>query len=258
MDFSAPNVDEFLIFSENLEHNHDLSGDTYYFDFYKIDASMWSTTAGRALGFYRNNRGTVGGGAVMHLRTTTPKADEVVRIATNPYGSPSITTGDAGELAAMNYSVPTCTGKGLYKSAVFELVTFNPFQFSAQVDVSGEVYGEVVPVGQPEVVSDLFVKYKPGQPVNIGFDVTSFKSSIAGLSSQEQLSVDPFGTPFEIYIDAPMLELDKSQIPSEWFVPGADGKAKIQEDPSVPGRVIYRVDADREVERASYEGRGRP
>lgn len=254
VDFSAPNVDEFLIFSENLEHNHDLSGDTYYFDFYKIDASMWSTTAGRALGFYRNNRGTVGGGAVMHLRTTTPKADEVVRIATNPYGSPSITTGDAGELAAMNYSVPTCTGKGLYKSAVFELVTFNPFQFSAQVDVSGEVYGEVVPVGQPEVVSDLFVKYKPGQPVNIGFDVTSFKSSIAGLSSQEQLSVDPFGTPFEIYIDAPMLELDKSQIPSEWFVPGADGKAKIQEDPSVPGRVIYRVDADREVERQYFSG----
>lgn len=254
VDFSSPNVDEFLLYSENLEHNHDLPGDTYYFDFYKIDASKWSTTAGRALGFYRNNRGTVGGGAVMHLRTTTPKADEVVRIATNPNGSPSITTGDAGELAAMNYSVPNCTGKGRYKSAVFELVTFNPFQFSAQVDVSGEVYGEVVPVGASEQVSDLFVKYKPGQPVNISFDVTSFKSDIAGLSSQEQLSVDPFGTEFEIYIDAPMLELDKSQIPAHWLVPDADGKVKIQEDPSVPGRIIYRVDADREVERQYFNG----
>ena len=254
VNFTAPNVDEFLLYSENLEHNHDLPGDTYYFDFYRIAASKWSSTAGRVLGFYRNNRGTVGGGATFHLRTTTPKSDEVVRVATNPYGAPSITTGDAGELAAMNYSVPSCTGRGLYKSAVFELVTFNPFQFSAQIDVSGEVFGDIVPVGKPEQVSDLFVKYKPGQPVNISFDVTSFKSQIAGLSSQEQLSVDPFGTEFEIYIDAPMLELDKSRIPSEWLVADADGKAKIQEDPSVPGRVIYRVDADRDVERQYFNG----
>ena len=253
-DFSTPNVDEFLLYSENLEHNHDLPGDTYYFDFYKIDASKWSTTAGRVLGFYRNPRGTIGKGAVFHLRTTTPKADEVVRVATNPYGSPSITTGNVGELAAMNYSVPTCTGRGLYKSAVFELATFSPFNFSAQVDVSGEVYGEETPVGTNESVSDLFVKYKPGQPVNISFDVTSFMSSISGLSSQEQLSVDPFGTAFEIYIDAPMLELDKSLLPAGWLVPGADGKAKLEEDPSVPGRIIYRVDADREVERQYFSG----
>ena len=253
-DFSAPNVDEFLLYSENLEHNHDLPGDTYYFDFYKIDASKWSSTAGRVLGFYRNNRGTVGNGAVFHLRTTTPKADEVVRVATNPYGAPSITTGDAGELAAMNYSVPTCTGRGLYKSAVFELVTFNPFHFSAQADVSGDVYGDVVPVGTPDPVSEMFVKYKPGQPVNISFDVTSFKSYIAGLSSQEQLSVDPFGTAFEIYIDAPMLELDKSAIPDQWLEKDASGRAKIEEDSTVPGRIIYRVDADREIERQYFSG----
>ena len=253
-DFSAPNVDEFLLYSENLEHNHDLPGDTYYFDFYKIDASKWSSTAGRVLGFYRNNRGTIGKGAVFHLRTTTPKADEVVRVATNPYGSPSITTGDAGELAAMNYSVPACTGRGLYKSAVFELVTFNPFRFSAQVDVSGDVYGEAVPMGTPDPVSEMFVKYKPGQPVNISFDVTSFKSDIAGLSSQEQLSVDPFGTSFDIYIDAPMLELDKSAIPAQWLERDASGRAKIEEDRTVPGRIIYRVDADREVERQYFSG----
>lgn len=253
-DFSTPNVDEFLLYSENLEHNHDLPGDTYYFDFYKIDASKWSSTAGRVLGFYRNNRGTVGGGAVFHLRTTTPKADEVVRVATNPYGSPSITTGDLGELAAMDYSVEACTGKGLYKSAVFELATFNPFHFSAQIDVSGDVYGDVVPVGMQDPVTDMFVKYKPGQPVNISFDITSFKSDIAGLPSQEQLSVDPFGTPFDIYIDAPMLELDRSRIPAEWLTPDADGKAKIQADPSVPGRIIYRVDADREAERQYFNG----
>lgn len=254
VNFSTPNVDEFLLYSENLEHNHNLSGGTYYFDFYKIDASKWSSTAGRVLGFYRNNHGTVGGGAVFHLQTTIPKADEVVRVATNPYGSPSITTGDPGELAAMNYSVPTCTGKGLYKSAVFELVTFNPFHFSAQIDVSGEIYGNVVPVGTADSASDLYLKYKPGQPVNISFDITSFKSDIEGLASENQLSVDPFGTAFEIYIDAPMLELDKSLIPSQWLNPDADGVVKIKEDPFVPGRVIYRVHADREVERQYFSG----
>ena len=254
IDFATPNVDEFLLYSENLEHNHDLPGDTYYFDFYKIDASKWSSTAGRVLGFFRNNNGVAGGGAVFHLQTTTPKADEVVRIATNPYGSPSITTGDPGDLALTGYSSATCTGRGLYKSAVFELVTFHPFHFSAQVDVSGEVYGTPVAVGTPEQTSEVFVKYKPGQPVNISFDVTSFMSDISGLSADEQLSVDPFGTAFEIYIDAPMLELDRSAIPARWLEPDSEGVVKIEEDASVPGRVIYRVHADREVERQYFSG----
>jgi len=251
-DFSTPNVDEFLLYSEFLEHNHNLQGGMYYFDFYKIDASKWSSTAGRVLGFYRNSNGTVGDGAVIHLQTTTPKADEVVRVATNPFGSPSITTGNPGELASVEYSSATCTGRGLYKSAVFELVTFNPFHFSAQVDVSGEIYGGAGSVGTADQPSDIYVKYKPGQPVNISFDVTSFKSDIAGLPSQEQLSVDPFGTTFEIYIDAPMLELDKAAVPAQWLVADADGVVKIEEDPSVPGRVIYRVHADRETERGFF------
>ena len=254
VDFATPNVDEFLLYSENLEHNHDLPGDTYYFDFYKIDASKWSSTAGRVLGFLRNNNGVAGGGAVFHLQTTTPKADEVVRIATNPYGSPSVTTGEPGDLALTGYSSATCTGRGLYKSAVFELVTFHPFHFSAQVDVSGEVYGTPLAAGTPDLTSEVFVKYKPGQPVNISFDVTSFMSDISGLSADEQLSVDPFGTAFEIYIDAPMLELDRSAIPARWLEPDSEGVVKIEEDASVPGRVIYRVHADREVERQYFSG----
>jgi len=254
VDFATPHVDEFLLYSENLEHNHDLPDDTYYFDFYKIDASKWSSTAGRVLGFFRNNRGTVGGGAVYHLRTTTPKSDEVVRIATNPYGSPSITTGDPGELATTGYHSATCTGTGLYKSAVFELATFHPFHFSAQVDVSGIVYGESVSDDTPDQASEIYVKYKPGQPVNISFDVTSFMSNLSGLTSDQQLSVDPFGTAFEIYIDAPMLELDKSTIPSQWLVPDSEGIVKIEEDASIPGRIIYRVHADRETERQYFSG----
>lgn len=249
--FSSPyNVDEFLLYSENLEHNHDLPEDTYYFDFYKIDASKWSSTAGRVLGFFRNDNGTPGQGATFHLRTMTPKADEVVRIASNPYGSPSITTGDPGELASTEYSVSECTGTGLYKSAVFEIATFHPFHFSAQVKVGGETYGELTKDTNENPVTDISLGYQPGQPVMVEFDVTSFKSDLSSVADAEQLSVDPFGMAFDIYIDAPMLELDRTAVDPSWLVPDADGVIKLEEDKSIPGRFIYRVDVDREKERS--------
>jgi hypothetical protein len=56
--------------------------------------------------------------------------------------------------------------------------------------------------------------------------------------------------PFEIYIDAPMLELDKAALNPSWLVPDADGLVKLEEDKSIPGRFIYRVDVDREKERS--------
>lgn len=249
--FSSPyNVDEFLLYSENLEHNHDLPEDTYYFDFYKIDAANWSSTAGRVLGFFRNENGTPGQGATFHLRTMIPKSDEVVRIASNPYGSPSITTGDPGELASTGYSVAKCTGTGLYKSAVFEIATFHPFHFSAQVKVGGETYGEITKDTNENAATDVAIGYQPGQPVMVEFDVTSFKSNLSGVADEEQLSVDPFGMPFEIYIDAPMLELDRSAVDPSWLVPDADGVVKLEEDESNPGRFIYRVAKDREKERS--------
>ena len=254
-DFTAPyNVDEFLLYSENLEHNHDLPEDTYYFDFYKIDASKWSSTAGRVLGFFRNENGTPGQGATFHLRTMIPKADEVVRVASNPLGSPSVTTGDPGELASTEYSVADCTGTGLYKSAVFELTTFHPFQFSAQIKVGGKTYGNIVSGTNENPVTDVALDYQPGQPVMVEFDVTSFKSDLTSVTEDEQLSVDPFGMPFDIYIDAPMLELDRTVIDPSWLVPDADGVIKLRENPSKPGQFIYRVDADREAERLFGSG----
>lgn len=245
------NVDEFLLYSENLEHNHDLpSGSTYYFDFYKIDASKWSSTAGRVLGFYRNNNATAGAGTVLHLKTNTPRADEVVRIATNPYGAPSVTTGVKGENVTVDYSVETATGTGLYRSAVFELTTFHPFHFSAQVkDKNGARIPASPYIGdfdnaEPEI-DYVQLTYEPGQKVDVEFDVTSFKSNMQGVADADQVSVDPFGTAFEIYIDAPTLELD------EEAVAAAGLSSKIMKDSSVPGRVIYKVDADREAERAN-------
>lgn len=84
--------------------------------------------------------------------------------------------------------------------------------------------------------------YQPGQQVDIAFDVTSFLSSIRGNDNQvlpesEQQSVDPFGTAFDIYIDAPMLDIDGT---SELYTNG-----KVTRDLNVPGRFVYHVAADR-------------
>lgn len=229
------NVDEFLLYSQNLEHNHDHTG-TFYFDFYKnLDPANWSASGGRVLGFFRNRNATPGGGATYHLKTTKPKSDEVVRIASNPYGFPSVTIGESGELAIMNYVAPdgTCTGTGKYKSCVFELATHHPFHFAAALDIQGARVGTNVQGDNEEVVDYVNLSYDPGQSINLEFDVTSFTSK------DGTESVDPFGTAFDIEITAPMLELDKTS-------PLYDAD-KIS-NPSA-GKFVYHVAADRDAER---------
>ena len=244
-DFTTPDVDEFLLYSQNLEHNHDKpSGTTYYFDFCHIDASKWSPTAGRVMGLYRNSNESDNPGATLHLRTTTPKADEVVRIASNTYGQVSVTTGTKGSFAKESYTSATSTGTGTYKSAIFELVTFHPFHFSAQVKQGSTVLAGGVETPANAMKEEYFnLGYAPGQSVNVEFDITSFKSDIYIIADSEQLSVDPFGTAFEVYIDAPTLELDEAAVAA------AGLSSKIRKDPKVAGRVIYTVDASRETER---------
>jgi hypothetical protein len=239
------NVDEFLLYSQNLEHNHDYKGD-FYFDFYTgLNPANWSATGGRVLGFFRNSTAaTSDKGATLHLKTNKPKANEVVRIASNVYGAPSVTTGTAGELAEDTYVAPEgkSTGTGRYKSCVFELSTYHPFHFAATINGVGEnIQGE-----KEETVDDVLLNYMPGQTVNIEFDVTSFKSTIRGndnqiLDDSHQVSVDPFGTAFDIYIDAPMLQIDET---SDVYKSG-----KIEKHPTIEGRFIYHVDADRADER---------
>ena len=249
VDFDAAggyNVDEFLLYSQNLVHNHDHKGD-FYFDFYTgLNPANWSATGGRVMGFFRNDvAGTSDYGTTLHLKTNKPKADEVVRIASNVYGAPSVTTGTAGELADTGYIAPDGknTGTGRYKSCIFELSTFHQFHFAATVNGQGtNVMGE-----NEEVVDDVLLSYAPGQTINIEFDVTSFKSTIRGndntvLPDSEQVSVDPFGTAFDIYIDAPMLEIDET---SDLYKSG-----KVTRDPSVPGRFVYHVAASRDAERS--------
>lgn len=82
--------------------------------------------------------------------------------------------------------------------------------------------------------------------MNVEFDITSFKSDLANIPDNEQLSVDPFGTSFEVYIDAPTLELDEAAVAT------AGLSSKIRKDPNVKGRVVYTVDASRETERGYF------
>lgn len=244
------NVDEFLFYSQNLEHNHNHEGD-FYFDFYTgLNPASWSATGGRVLGFFRNTMaGVPGQGATYHLKTNKPKADEVVRIASNVYGATSVTTGTAGDLASATYVAPDgkCTGTGVYKSCIFELATYHPFHFAAAVNCGGTVVGTNVQGDRDEVVDDLQLSYVPSQTINIEFDVTSFKSSIVGndgevMGDEYQVSVDPFGTAFDIYIDAPMLQIDET---SDVYKSG-----KIEKHPDIQGRFVYHVAASREEERS--------
>ena len=235
VDFNSGNVDEFLLYSENLEHNHDLpAGTQYYFDFYQIAASNWSETAGRVMGFVSN--GSLTGAPVYHLKTNRPKSDEVVRIASNPKGYVSVTTGTPGEHALKKYvsSNGLCNGEGLYKSAVFELATYHPFHFKATVQDAGQnVVGTPVSGDAEEIEETVELSYVPGHEVTVSFDVTSF----IGTDGKD---VDPFGTAFDIYIDAPMLELDMAANPALG--------SKLTKSSEVEGRYIYRVDASRDVE----------
>jgi hypothetical protein len=131
---------------------------------------------------------------------------------------------------------------------VFELTTFHPFHFSAQVKQGSNVLAGTPESGAVQPADESFnLAYGP-QNLNVEFDITSFMSSITDVSAAEQLSVDPFGTQFDIYIDAPTLELDEAAVSA------AGLSSKIKKDPTKPGRVIYTVDASRKVERKYFAG----
>lgn len=225
--------DEFLLYSQYLDH--DVTADDLDFIFYEIDPSYWST-GGRVYGFTRNrddyNGTTEAQGATYHMVTNSSKANEVVRIASNPAGSKSV-------VPDRQQSNTSCQSAA-YRSAVFELSTFNPFHFAATFNGVGDTS---VSGRNEETVDNVTVQYGIGRDAVIEFDVTSFMSQIQTVTTPaEQLSVDPFGREFEIYIDAPMLELDTDALASNLV-------SKIKEDPNVPGRFIYTVDASREAER---------
>lgn len=233
--------DEFLFYSKYLDHNED--ADNLAFDFTEINTSEWST-GGRVLGFTRKMDGTQGEGATYHMLTNAPRSAEVVRIASNPVGAPSVT------------GTGTCSGNQ-YRSIIFELANFHPFHFNASIDHEGAVnnpVGTIVEGENEEVTDEVLLTYDPDQTITLSFKIEEFTSTIRGddgeiLPPNQQVPVDPFGTPFEVYIDAPMLELVDDQ--------PLVAAGKIEADSAVDGRYIYYVGGhDAESPSISFRPKG--
>lgn len=225
---NAGEKDEFLLYSSNLDHIPDEDDkpdgvDKFDCQFYPIDEKDYGS-GGRVFMFKPREPNNPSQGNTGHysiyMRTNRAKSAEVVRIASNQVESAS----GLPENGGAKYEGQT------YRSATFELANYNPFRFSAQINGEGTSTSD----DAAEVVTPLSWSYVPSQPVNIEFDITSFAGS-------DGKSVDPFGTSFDIYIDAPMLEIDEARL--------GNLVTKLKADPNVSGRFIYTVDADREEER---------
>lgn len=240
--------DEFFIYSRTLDslanqHDRDMFNlpNNWEWDcsFHPIDDNYWQqSTNGRVLMFKPTNIDKSGddmGRYSIYLKTNRARSSDMVRIASN-----------------QPYSYSALPGKGdvpyagqTYRSFIFELSTYRPFRFAAQVAING---GE--PVGtwntdesslsEEDPVDNLEWSYTPNQRVDISFDITSFNGGDGN-------SVDPFGTKFEVYIDAPMLMIDHSRLTAEMA-------AKLKPHATIPGRFVYTVDASREEERKAGSG----
>lgn len=186
MDKSGEN-DEFFIYSENLIHN--IGHAECHCEFKDFDPELWGS-GGRiqAFRFYKEGRlqnttpKSFGGVNrkvyTLRLKTSKANSEEVVRISSNHTGS------------ARAFDTGTYDGK-VYRSIIFEMANYSPFEFDAAVGYGGRIYS-----------GDFMMSYAPEQDVDIYLDIKSFTSQT------DQAEVDPFGTQFDVYISAPMLELN--------------------------------------------------
>lgn len=226
--FNAGENDEFLLYSQYLDsYDTPPAGITFDCRFFPQESEDWWTVnnpeGGRMQMFKPLNPDNLDGETgkySIYMHTNRAKSAEVVRIASNQQGLPSV------------YDRSMYTGNS-YRSVTFELANYNPFRFAAQVNGTG---GSGTSGNTPEEVTPLLWTYEPEQDVQVSFDITSFMGSDGN-------SVDPFGEEFEIYIDAPMLKLGSN--------PDLDGN-KLYE--ATPGHFVYKVDANRDSERTYFSG----
>ena len=224
---NATAADEFFVYSKTLDYYTE-GHDDHDAVFYPVSEEYWSqSTNGRVFMFMLKepNRQTNKGLYTIHLKTNTPVSKDVVRVASNNSQSNSALPVSPGQ-SAQPYAGQS------YRSVIFELANYYPFHFAAQVNGQGD-YSRYQ---TEESVSNIEWSYEPNQSVDISFEITSFRGS-------DNKSVDPFGESFDVYISAPMLELDPSRFAQ--FNITADKVRKISD-----GLFAYTVDADRQAERA--------
>ena len=268
--------DEFLIYTKTLsfyeeffnsdsEVYNQISNLAWEGEITFVDQDSWSTN-GRVMAFRTlNSTATTNkyglkseGSYNLYMLTNSTNNKDVVRVASNNTHSQFIfKTGPDGE----TYGDALYKGNE-YRSVIFDVAHYRPFRFAAQVQVAdengnnavitpaaGQLLSNEVHGDREEDVGEVKLSYKPGQQVDILLDITSFKGS-------DNRSVHPFGElfgeEFEVYIDAPMLEIDQNRVPLNWKAENNSTlKAdKLRPDPSVPGRFIYTVSKKRADERA--------
>ena len=267
----AAQYDEFLIYTKTLsfyeeffnsdsEVYNQISNLAWEGEIALVNQDSWSTN-GRVMAFRTLNSKEPtadkkygfqpDGSYNLYMLTNSTYNKDVVRVASNNTHSQFVfDTGPDGE----TYGNALYKGNE-YRSVIFDVAHYRPFRFAAQVKVADENGNdaETTPDAsdllsneddgdQEEKVDTVLLSYKPGQQVDILLDITSFKGS-------DNRSVHPFGElfgeEFEVYIDAPMLEIDESRLPENW-----KSANKLRKDPSVPGRFIYTVSKKRKDERA--------
>lgn len=269
--------DEFLIYTKTLSFYEDyfnnnpgayqeISNLAWEGEITLVNQDSWSSN-GRVMAFRTLNSKEAtakdyglqpDGSYNIYMLTNSTYNKDVVRVASNNKHSTHVFEKDYNGNPYGN--VPYQGNE--YRSVIFDVAHYRPFRFAAQVKVADE-YGnnpEITPASddllsnethgdQEENIDEVMLSYKPGQQVDILLDITSFQGS-------DKRSVHPFGQifgeEFEVYIDAPMLEIDQYRVPANWKAANNNTlKAdKLRPDPSVPGRFIYTVSKKREDERA--------
>lgn len=272
--------DEFLIYSKTFSdyrtyynHNEDVYEEiqdlAWEGDVILFSEDTWSTN-GRVMAFRTQDYKTPPSTADMYglqddgtyniyFLTNSANNKDVVRVASNNHMSPHAYKYKRDGITSItdhNYD------GNEYRSVIFDVAHYRPYRFAAQVKVSdangqnavvipsnSELLSNEVHGSQEEAVDDVELSYKPGQKVDILFDITSFKGS-------DGCSVHPFGENFgdhfEVYIDAPMLEIDYERYPASWLKENNGSGLnvdKLRRDPTTPGRFIYTVDRHRNHER---------
>lgn len=144
------------------------------------------------------------------MKTNTPDCAEVVRISTYP-GTDDDPATDVNTV--------------FYKSTTFELANYNPFEFNLATEDGSQ--------------GSVALSYGPGQRVALSFDVKQTERTDDMGNTQ---LIDPFGTAFDVYIDAPMLTLDEEAQKNRAYLDA--GKITVNAD----GRVVYHVAAQMDEE----------
>ncbi|MBO7307739.1 MAG: hypothetical protein J6U59_06895 [Alistipes sp.] len=270
--------DEFLIYSKTLsdyrtyyDHNEDVYEEiqnlAWEGDVILFSEDTWSTN-GRVMAFRTQDYKTTPSTSDMYglqddgtyniyFLTNSANNRDVVRVASNKQMNPhayKYKRDGVTSITDHNYD------GNEYRSVIFDVAHYRPYRFAAQIKITDN--GEVTTIpadsellsnekdgSQEENIDDVVFSYKPGQKVDILFDITSFKGS-------DGCSVHPFGENFgdhfEVYIDAPMLEIDYERYPEGWYKENNGSGLnvdKLRRDPTTPGRFIYTVDRHRDHER---------